>query len=102
LIFTFWYSSISQPGVEKYQHVIESHGGKVLFVRLHCRPEILEQRVVSQSRQNWKISSVEDLHTALENTGVVIPGTQLEIENSDLIPEVAAPKIAEKLELQRS
>jgi AAA domain len=102
LIFTFWYSSISQPSVEKYQHAIESRGGKVLFVRLYCRPEILEERVVNASRQNWKISSVTDLRAALENTGDVIPGTHLEIENSDLSPEIVALEIVEKLELQRS
>ncbi len=102
LIFTFWYSSISQPSVEKYQYAIESNGGQVLFVRLHCRPEILEQRVVSASRQNWKISSIADLRAALENTGDVIPGTHLEIENSDLSPEVVAEMIVAKLELQRS
>jgi broad-specificity NMP kinase len=102
LIFTFWYSSISQSGVEKYKHVIESNGGQVLFVRLHCRPEILEERVVNPSRQNWKIASVADLRAALENTGDVIPGTHLEIENSELSPEIVAEMIAQKLELQRS
>ena len=99
LIFTFWYSSISQPSVETYQHIIESNGGEVLFVRLHCRPEILERRVVSESRQNWKISSVTALRAALENTADVIPGTQLEIDNSDLEPELVALEILEKLEL---
>ncbi len=102
LIFTFWYSSISQPSVEKYKQTVESRGGKVLFVRLYCRQEILEGRVVSESRQNWKISSVADLRAALENTGDVIPGTHLEVENSDLSPEVVAEIIASKLELQRS
>ena len=99
LIFTFWYSSISQPNVEKYVRVTESNGGEVLFVRLHCRPEILERRVVSESRQNWKISSVAALRAALENTADVIPGTQLEIDNSDLEPELVALEILEKLEL---
>jgi hypothetical protein len=102
LIFTFWYSSISQPSVEKYKQVIESNGGQVLFVRLHCRPEILEERVVSASRQNWKIASVADLRAALENTGDVITGTHLEIENSDLSPEVVALEIVEKLGLTNS
>ena len=99
VIFTFWYSSISGPSVERYRNVIETAGGEVLFTRLHCRPEILEQRVTSVSRQNWKISSVPDLRAALENTGDVIPGTHLEIENSDLSPEVVAQMIAAKLEL---
>ena len=103
LIFTYWYSSDAQASVELYKQTIESHGGKVFFVRLYCRPEILEQRVVSVSRQDWKISSVQDLHAALEkyDSQAVIPGTQLEIDNSDLEPEIVALKILEKLGLQR-
>jgi hypothetical protein len=97
LIFTFWYSSISGPSVERYRSVIETAGGEVMFVRLHCRPEILEQRVTSVSRQNWKISSVQELRDAFAQypTSFVdaIPGTQLEIDNSDLEPEVVAEQI---------
>jgi hypothetical protein len=97
LIFTFWYSSISGPSVERYRNVIETTGGEILFVRLHCRPEILEQRVTSASRQNWKISSVQELRDAFAQypTSFVdaIPGTQLEIDNSDLEPEVVAEQI---------
>jgi hypothetical protein len=97
LIFTFWYSSISGPSVERYRNVIETAGGEVLFTRLHCRPEILEQRVTSPSRQNWKISSVQELRDAFAQypTSFVdtIPGTQLEIDNSDLEPRVVAEQI---------
>jgi hypothetical protein len=101
LIFTFWYSSISQTSVELYERMIESHGGQVLFVRLHCRREVLEKRVVSESRQGKKISSVTDLRAALENYGGTIANTHLEIDNSDLEPEVVALEILEKLGLQR-
>jgi hypothetical protein len=98
LIFTFWYSSISGPSVERYRHVIESNDGEVLFTKLHCRPEILEQRVISPSRQNSKkLSSVQELREAFAQypTSFVdaIPGTQLEIDNSDLEPEVVAEQI---------
>ena len=97
LIFTFWYSSISGPSVERYRNVIETAGGEVLFTRLYCRPEILEQRITSVSRQNWKISSVQALRDAFAQypTSFVdaIPGTQLEIDNSDLEPEVVAEQI---------
>jgi hypothetical protein len=98
LIFTFWYSSISGPSVERYRNVIETAGGEVLFTRLHCRPEILEQRVTSVSRQNSKkLSSVQELRDAFAQypTSFVdaIPGTQLEIDNSDLEPEVVAEQI---------
>ena len=101
LIFTYWYSSDAQASVELYKQTIESHGGKVFFVRLYCRPEILEQRVISASRQNWKISSVTELRTALENFTGTIPNTHLEIDNSDVAPEVVAFQIADKLRLTR-
>ena len=104
LIFTFWYSSISGPSVERYRDVIESAGGEVLFVRLHCRPEVLEARVSSVSRQNWKISSVQELRDAFAQypTSFVdaIPGTQLEIDNSDLEPEVVAEQIVSFFKLE--
>ena len=106
LIFTFWYSNTSGPSVERYRGAIESDGGEVLFVRLHCRPEVLEARVSSVSRQNWKISSVQELRDAFAQypTSFVdtIPGTHLEIDNSDLEPEVVAEQIVAffKLELQ--
>ena len=97
LVFTFWYSSISEPSVERYKNMIEANGGEVLFVRLHCRPAILEQRVSSPSRQTGKISNVQELRDAFAQypTSFVdaIPGTQLEIDNSDLGPEVVARQI---------
>ena len=97
LIFTFWYSAVSQPSVERYRAIVEAHGGEVLFVRLHCRPEVLEARVVSASRQGWKIASVPQLREALEQSPGsfgTIPGTALEIDTSDLEPEMAARQIA--------
>ena len=96
LIFTFWYSSISMPSVERYRDVIESAGGTVHFVHLHCRPDILEQRVTGDSRLGKKIDSVADLRVALLEYGTAdtIPGTALEIDNSDLEPTVVAEQIA--------
>ncbi len=97
LIFTFWYSSVSDPSVERYRSVVESHGGEVLYVRLHCRPEVLEARVASPSRQGWKIASVPQLRDALaQSPGSfgTIPGTALHIDTSDLEPDAAARQIA--------
>jgi gluconate kinase len=101
LIFTFWYSAISQPSVECYRETIEAAGGEVLFVHLHYRPEILETRVVSESRLGWKIDSVPELRSALVEYGTAdtIPGTQLEIENSDLEPREAAQRITSFFQL---
>jgi gluconate kinase len=96
LVFTFWYSSISQPSVELYREVIESSGGEVLFVHLRCRAEVLEARVQSESRRNWKIWGVDALRSVLEEFGTTdaIPGTPLEIDNSDLEPDDVARRIA--------
>ena len=102
LVFTFWYSRVSSPSVERYQAIVEAHGGEVVFVRLWCRPEVLEARVVSASRQNWKIASVPALREALEacpDSFASIPGTRLELDISDLAPEEAAGQIAERLGL---
>jgi hypothetical protein len=96
LVFTFWYSGVSAPSVAKYRAVVEAQGGEVLFVRLWCRPEVLEARVVNVSRQNWKIASVPELRQALENypdSFGTIAGTQLEIDNSDLAAAEAAQRI---------
>ena len=96
LVFTFWYSGVSEPSVARYRGIVEAQGGEVLFVRLSCRPEVLEARVVNVSRQNWKISSVEQLQDALAqypDSFGVIPGTQLEIDNSDVEPDVVACRI---------
>lgn len=96
LIFTFWNSAVSQPSVERYRAIVEAHGGEVLFVRLHCRPEVLEARVASASRQGWKIASVPQLREALQQSPGsfgTIPGTALEVDNSDLEPEMVARQI---------
>lgn len=97
LVFTFWYSGTSNPAVERYRAIVEAHGGEVLFVRLWCRPEVLEARVVGASRQNWKIASVPALREALAaypDSFSTIAGTQLEIDTSDLAPEEVARQIA--------
>ncbi len=98
LVFTFWYSDVSEPSVARYRGIVEAQGGKVLFVRLSCRPEVLEARVANPSRQNWKISSVAQLKEALAqypDSFGMIPGTQLQIDNSDSEPDVVARQIVD-------
>ena len=102
LVFTFWYSRVSESSVAQYRSAIEGHGGEVLFVRLHCRPEVLEARVGNASRRNWKIDSVPALRRALAeypDSSAVIPGTRLEIDTSDLGPEAVARQIVDVFSL---
>ena len=96
LVFTFWYSGVSEPSVARYRAIVEAQGGEVLFVRLWCRMGVLEARVANVSRQNWKISSVQQLRDALAehpDSFGVISGTQLQIDNSDAEPDVVARQI---------
>jgi predicted kinase len=101
LIFTFWYSSISEISVKTYRDIIEQGGGEVLFVKLYCPPEVLLERVQNPERQNWKISNAQSLQRALENTDLnfVIPGTKLEIDNTHLEPSSVAERICTELQL---
>ena len=85
----------------------EAEWQKKFLKTLQERPEVLEARVTSASRQNSKkLSSVQELRDAFAQypTSFVdaIPGTQLEIENSDLEPEIVAEQIVSffKLEVQ--
>lgn len=73
LVFTFWYSGVSRPSVERYRAIVEAHGGEVLFVRLWCRPEVLE---------------------AYPDSFSTISGIRLETDISDLAPEEVARQIA--------
>lgn len=102
LVFTFWYSNISMPSVERYREVIERAGGTVNFVHLHCRLEILERRVTSDSRLGQKIDTVTDLRAALLEYGTAdtIADTALSIDNSDLKPIVVARQIVSFFELE--
>ncbi len=96
LIFTFWFSRDSQISVQHYQRIIEENKGEVMFIKLFCPPHILEPRVLSPERKNWKISSLAGLQTALENTDLeaVIAGTKLVLDTSHLEPSAAAAQIA--------
>ena len=98
LIFTFWYSRVSESSVARYRSIVETRGGEALFVRLWCRPEVLEARVVNASRRNWKIDSVPALRQALEeypDSSAVISGTRLEVDTSDLEPDMVARRVVD-------
>ncbi len=101
LIFTFWYSKESAPSVQRYAEIIERSGGEVLFVKLYCPPEVLEQRVQNPEREGWKISNLKSLENALKNTDLnfVIPGTRSIIDTSSLEPSLAAKQIQITLQL---
>ncbi len=101
LIFTFWFSKDSAVSVQRYLAAIKQNGGEVAFVKLYCPPSILEQRVQSPERKNWKISSLTGLASALANTDLnaEILGTKMTIDTSVFEPIEAAREIVKQLSL---
>jgi hypothetical protein len=68
LIFTMVYRRDQEPFITRCVEVVESFGGKVCFVHVHCHAETLRQSVVREDRQqHGKITSVELLNEILSH-----------------------------------
>ena len=104
LLFTFVYAAGEDDAfVGRVVQVMETHGGQVLFVRLHCDRTTHEGRVTSKERKRLgKIADAENLRGALKrwNLEATIPfGETLQIDNSNDEPAAAARQIAERFAL---
>jgi hypothetical protein len=100
LVFTFVYAHDGDaPFVERVCRIVESHGGRVLFVRLACAPEELERRLPHAERARaGKLASLDTLRALLESHDLfsAVPGREsLEIDNTGLAPEEAARLVVE-------
>src|SRR5215204_6174177 len=68
LVFTFVYARPQDtPFVERVSGRVESHGGRVLFVRLTCEREELERRLPHPERA--RVGKMASLDTLREVTG---------------------------------
>jgi chloramphenicol 3-O-phosphotransferase len=104
LLFTFAYAAPEDDAfIKKIIQVIEPHEGKAVFVRLFCDRTTHERRVLAEERKRFgKITDPVALRGALKrwNFDSAIPfGDGLEIDNSNVEPEVVARKIAERFAL---
>jgi chloramphenicol 3-O-phosphotransferase len=81
------------------QRVVETHGGRTLFVRLHAPLGILEERLQSDSRRAHKklldIGQLRELVASLDESSLH-PG-DLCIDTSVASPDAAARSISEVL-----
>lgn len=98
LIFTFVYGSPGDdPWVESVIERVERHGGEVLFVRLYCPAEILEERVLLPDRSRFhKVADLETLRQILAAHEVSAPvpfRESLSIDTSCTEPRDAARQI---------
>jgi len=104
LLFTFVYAAPEDDDfVKKIIHAIEPQGGKALFVRLYCDRATLERRVLAEDRKRYgKITDPLALRGALKrwNLDSAIPfGEGLEIDNSNVQPELVARQIGQHFAL---
>ena len=84
--------------------LVERHGGEVLLVHLTCRPEILEGRIPSAGRAN-KMHSLEVARDEMAGKDYFTPIPErhsLQIDNSELAPDIVAREIAAHFALPRA
>ncbi len=98
LVTTFVYSHPQDlPGTERRCGFFETHGGRVLLVRLFCDREELERRLPRPDRAAaGKLASLETFRELLTRHDLFspYPGREsLEIDNTRLAPEEVAALI---------
>lgn len=91
--------TVSPSFIASAVDTVDTHGGFIVFVELHCAEEILRERMESEERREWgKFSSWAE-YEELRDAGVLDYGTEivpaLSIDTGDTTPEDAARAIAE-------
>ena len=104
LIHTFCYAKDSDDKyVAKITEAVESNGGEICFVLLTCERSELEKRVLEESRKRFgKVNNLEILNEILGKYDLFSPvpeSESLQIDNTNLAPEVVAQKIIEHYHL---
>jgi hypothetical protein len=102
-VFTFHpEASVPETFVEEAKQILESSGGRVVFVELTCAEDVIESRLTSASRAEFrKLDSVE-LYRTLRDAGAfrydALPSPALSLPSDELTPQKAARRILDALE----
>ena len=104
LVFTFVYARPNDtPFVERVRELVESNGGRVLFVRLFCEREELERRLPHPERARaGKLASLDTLREVTSRYDIFSPvpdRESLELDNTTLAPDEVARRIIEHYHL---
>jgi hypothetical protein len=104
LIFTFAFDrTVRRSFIENTREIVESSGGKVLFVELRCSDEELERRIEHPSRRSFgKLNSVAWFRELREAGAFVdpgIPAERLVVDTTELSASDAAGLIVSELGL---
>jgi hypothetical protein len=104
MIFTFAFEkTVRGEFVPNVVKVVESRGGEVIFVNLHCDSDELEKRITDPAREKFgKLTSLE-LFRQLNSSGTFdtpnnVPDRLL-VNTTNVSPSEAARKIAAQLNL---
>jgi len=104
LIYTFCYAKDSDDAhVRKITEAVEANGDDVYFVLLRAEREILENRVLEESRKQFgKVNKLEILHEIFDRYDLFSPVPEREsliVDNTNLSAEATARKIIEHFQI---
>ena len=101
LIFTFAPERTVRPTfVQNAIDVVESAGGRVVFIELRCDENEIEQRLLNPQRRSFgKLSSTEQYRALKDDGAFAYPNLKadLSVDTTHTAPEVTAAKIAHYL-----
>lgn len=98
MIFTLVYAyGVDDKLIKEIVNIVEGKKGKVFFVRLFCTKKELEKRLQQEPRKQFsKATDINVLKEILKKyeVGLEVPNSNsLEIDNTNLLPEVVSDKI---------
>lgn len=101
LIFTFAPERTVRPHfIDDTNNVVESSGGKIIFVELTCAEPVLQERLVNPTRSEFgKLNSIEQYRELKDEGAFQFPriASTLSLDTTNTDPEVTAQLIADHL-----
>lgn len=102
-IFTFApEASVPPDFIDKAVQVIESDGGRVVFIELTCSDEAIESRIEASSRREFSKLASREQYRTLRDSGafafVALPKAALSLATDTLSPDQAAQRIKTLIE----
>ena len=104
LIYTFCYAKdLDDAHVRKIIELVEEGGGEVCFVLLVAGKDVLERRILEESRKQYsKVKNLKILHELFDRYDLFSPVPEREsliIDNTNLSAKTTARKIIEHFQI---
>jgi len=107
LIYTFCYAKdLDDAHIRKIIESVEINGGEICFVLLIAAKDVLEKRILEESRKQYsKVKDLKILHEIFDKYDLFSPVPEREsliIDNTNLSAEATARKIIEHFQILKS